>query len=113
MYSYLRGGTVLVTTLRIKSTYPCQFAPQGLQRAMGVLFEPKAAEKVLSDNQREADKHGICGAKDTITGEDRPVCEPVILEQEDCCCNQGDIVSASSTKPEGIKFRKIYIFFAV
>ena len=50
MYSYLWGGTVLVGNPRrhdikdLTSTYPCQFAPQGLQRAMGVLFEPKAAE---------------------------------------------------------------------
>jgi hypothetical protein len=60
MYSYLRCGTVLVGNPRrhdikdLTSTDPCQFVPQGLQRTTGVLFEPKAAEKVLSDNQREA-----------------------------------------------------------
>ena len=78
MYPCLRCGTVLVGNPRrhdikdLTSTDLCQFVPQGLQRTTGVLFEPKAAEKVLSDNQREADKHGICGAKDApviLTGD--------------------------------------------
>ncbi len=75
MYSCPRCGTVLVGNPRrhdikdLTSTNPCQFVPQGLQRNTGVFFEPKTAEKVLSDNQHEADKHGICGAKDAITGE--------------------------------------------